>query len=91
MKTVIYQGRVVPAEHFRTYVYNKHGEKKLVNSYTEYELTMQSEGWYEKKPLIVYCSNGHSKVVDELQYKEYIQKENWFSTKIEANQRRRAK
>lgn len=42
---VEYQGRWVPKEHFRVFVYNKSGER-LVNSYEEYQEALASGLWF---------------------------------------------
>ncbi len=42
---VVYQGRQVPKEGFRVYVFGHEGTTKLVNSYEEYEASLES-GWH---------------------------------------------
>ncbi len=45
---VSYQGRMVPKEHFRVFVYNANGQK-LANSYEEFLSLLASKEWFEKK------------------------------------------
>jgi len=51
---VIYLGRAVPRQHFRAYVYNVDGEKKLAESYDDFEKLVSSGLWFpepvEQKP-----------------------------------------
>jgi hypothetical protein len=42
----IYLGRIVDKEHFRTFVYGPNGKKKLVESWDEYEIVMESGLWF---------------------------------------------
>jgi hypothetical protein len=60
----IYLGRIVEKKHFRAFVYGPNGEKKLVNSWDEYELAMESGTWFAtvedavaSKPIIEDESN----------------------------------
>jgi hypothetical protein len=47
---VIYMGKSVLKEFFRTYVYAKEGdEKKLVNSWKEYKELINSGEWVDEK------------------------------------------
>jgi len=46
---VIYNGKVFPKKGFRAFVYAKNGEKKLANSWTEYEEAIHSGLWFSKK------------------------------------------
>lgn len=45
---VTYQGRSIPKEHFRVFVYSRDGER-LVNSYEEYVICLASKEWFETK------------------------------------------
>ena len=45
---VLYLGRWVSKEHFRTFIYNSSGEK-LVNSYQEFSDLISSGIWYAEK------------------------------------------
>lgn len=45
---VRYLDRIVSKENFRTFVYGKKGEKKLVKSWEEYNLVIQSGIWFSK-------------------------------------------
>lgn len=42
---ILYNGRWVPREHFRAFVYN-HGTEKLVNSYDEFMKMIASGLWF---------------------------------------------
>lgn len=42
---VLYLGRWVPRDSFRAFVYNS-GDKKLCNSYDEYQLSVSSGQWF---------------------------------------------
>lgn len=48
---VMYLGRWVSKEHFRTFVYNEKG-KRLANSYDEYESLIGSGLWFPEPQLI---------------------------------------
>jgi len=45
---VLYQGRNVPREHFRVWIYSIDA-KKIVNSYSEYEEALNSGKWFSTK------------------------------------------
>ena len=45
-----YLNRWVNKEHFRAFVYNEKGEKKLANSYQEFESLTTSGLWFSSKP-----------------------------------------
>lgn len=47
--TVIYQNRAVPRYGFRVFIYNSDGDKKLVNSYDEYERYIKTGDWYPEQ------------------------------------------
>lgn len=42
----IYLGRIVDKENFRAFIYGPNGEKKLVESWDEFEANMQSGVWF---------------------------------------------
>jgi hypothetical protein len=42
----IYLGKIVDKKHFRTFIYGTNGERKLVNSWDEYQVAMQSGLWF---------------------------------------------
>ena len=42
----IYLGKIVSKKHFRAYVYASNGQKKLVESWEEFEASMQSGIWF---------------------------------------------
>jgi hypothetical protein len=42
----IYLGRIVEKEHFRVFIYGANGEKKLVESWDQFEASMQSGIWF---------------------------------------------
>ncbi len=41
-----YNGRMVPKEGFRAYVYHRDGHSKIANSWTEFELYCASNDWF---------------------------------------------
>lgn len=43
---VEFQGRTVPKEHFRTFVYGRDGQR-LMNSYEEYNAHIASKEWFD--------------------------------------------
>lgn len=43
---VVYLGRKVTKENFRVFMYNKESEKKLVNSWIEYEAFKATGNWF---------------------------------------------
>lgn len=49
-----YLGRIVPKEHFRAFIYGPNQQKRLVNSWDEFEAHMASGLWFatedEAKP-----------------------------------------
>ncbi len=45
----VYLGRIINKDHFRTYVYGVKGEKKVVESWAEFEASMQSGIWFATK------------------------------------------
>lgn len=54
---VLYLGRVIPKSDFRVFIYGHDGALKLVDSYEEYEIHMETGNWFpelkdvpEKKP-----------------------------------------
>lgn len=59
---VMYLGRWVNKEHFRTFVYNEKSEK-IVNSYDEYEAAIASGLWFAERPI---ASPKKPKKVEEL-------------------------
>jgi len=42
----IYLGRIVEKSNFRAFIYGANGEKKLVNSWDEFEVSMESGLWF---------------------------------------------
>ncbi len=50
IETVYYNGQNINKSHFRVYVYNAKKESKLVNSWDEYELHMQTGLWFAEIP-----------------------------------------
>lgn len=44
---VYYLGKPIQKKHFRTYIYGVNGEKKLVESWDEYEAHMQTGIWLD--------------------------------------------
>jgi hypothetical protein len=45
-ESVLYNGRLVPKENFRVYIFSLSGEKKLVNSWDEYQSHMECGLWF---------------------------------------------
>lgn len=46
---VIYKGRSIAKEGFRAFIYGLEGQKKLVNSWHEFESAMSSGIWFAAK------------------------------------------
>jgi hypothetical protein len=46
---VIYDGRLVPKEGFRVFIYGHDGKQKLVESWAEYEKHIQTGIWFSTK------------------------------------------
>lgn len=46
---ILYQGRWVPREHFRVFVYS-HTDEKLVNTHEEFVNAIATGVWFEKPP-----------------------------------------
>lgn len=46
---VCFQGRTVPAETFRAWMYNTNGERKMANSYEEYAVLSSTGLWFDTK------------------------------------------
>jgi hypothetical protein len=46
---VLYKGKAVPKEHFRVYIFDAHGQKKLVNSWDEFEDNISTGIWFVDK------------------------------------------
>lgn len=44
-ESVVYLGRIVPKQGFRTFVYSRSGEKRLVESWDEFSRAMSSGIW----------------------------------------------
>ena len=44
-----YKGRIVSKEHFRAYIYAPNGNKKLVESWDEFERHMETGLWFANK------------------------------------------
>lgn len=42
----VYLGRIIEKKHFRAFIYGSNGEKKLVESWDEFEANMQSGIWF---------------------------------------------
>jgi hypothetical protein len=45
----LYQGRVIPKEGFRAWIYSFDNNSKLVNSWEEYQTEMSSGIWFSTK------------------------------------------
>jgi hypothetical protein len=46
---VIYQGRTIPKDGFRAFIYGFGGVQKLVESWEEYEKNISSGSWFSTK------------------------------------------
>lgn len=46
---VLYEGRWINKIHFRVFVYNEQGEKKLASSYEQYASLIESGEWFSSK------------------------------------------
>jgi hypothetical protein len=69
---VIYNGRPIPKEGFRTFVYGPNDAQRLVESWEEYEANIASGVWFSSKeqviaPLPVVSS---APILEELKPKE---------------------
>ncbi len=64
----LYLGRWVDKHTFRAFVYNEF-EKKLVNSYAEYQAAIESGLWFESPEAVVFSPKDNVKV-DILQLKD---------------------
>ena len=51
-ETVFYNGMNIPKSQFRTYIFGFDGEKKLVNSYAEFEKDIASGVWFESLEIL---------------------------------------
>jgi hypothetical protein len=51
--TVMYDGRVVPVEGFRVFVYGPDDTQKLANSWKEYQELIASGLWFSHKDKVV--------------------------------------
>lgn len=49
---VLYNGRWVKKEHFRTFIYNESGQK-LVNSWIEYESEIGTGEWFSRPEEVI--------------------------------------
>ena len=47
--TVVYQGRVIPRDGFRAWIYALDNQSKLVNSWEEYQSEISSGVWFSSK------------------------------------------
>jgi hypothetical protein len=71
--TAIYLGRIVDKKYFRTFIYGANGEKKLVNSWDEFEAAMESGIWFAarkdvvSKPIAKRKPKTKSKVIKEIE------------------------
>jgi|GEM_PF-2306517 len=48
---VKYNGKMIPKKGFRVYIYSRSLEKKLVNSWDEFESHVATGLWFVEKPL----------------------------------------
>lgn len=47
----IYLGKIVNKDHFRVFIYSSNGDKKLVESWDEYESNMKTGVWFSTNEL----------------------------------------
>ncbi len=60
-KQVVYQGRAIATDGFRTFIYSTDGFKKLVNSWDEYEAHIAMGIWFSS----IDEANEFNKKMDE--------------------------
>ena len=58
-ETVVYDGRIVPKEGFRVFIYSFDNQTKLVESWDEYQEHISSGIWYAKKNTPEMIRQGH--------------------------------
>lgn len=46
METVMYDGRIVPRDNFRTFIYGINSQPKLVNSWSEFQEHIATGLWF---------------------------------------------
>lgn len=59
----IYLGRIVEKKNFRAYIYGANGERRLVESWEEFEANMQSGIWFAT----IEDANAHNPIVEEVE------------------------
>lgn len=62
---VMYEGRLVPMERFRAFVYSYGDQKKLVNSWKEFEESIHSGLWFSNKSKIPEKPKPKKKAVND--------------------------
>jgi len=65
----IYLGKIIDKKNFRTFIYGPNGEKKLVESWDEFESSMQSGIWFatvEDALKTISKPEVHNLTIDEL-------------------------
>jgi hypothetical protein len=58
---VIYNGRPVPKDGFRVFIYGADGKQKLVNSWIEYQSNIESGLWFSTKEAVIEKSKSKKK------------------------------
>lgn len=48
-KNAIYLGRIVPKHNFRAFIYSPNGQKRLVESWDEFEANMATGVWFARQ------------------------------------------
>lgn len=68
----IYLGRIVEKKNFRAFIYGVNGQRRLVNSWEEFEANMQSGLWFasvedaEASKVVEEPESEHTMTIDEL-------------------------
>lgn len=70
-----YLGRLVSKENFRVYVYGSHGQRKLVQSWDEYQEHMQTGIWFATREDVVTESPKKTKKKKDVSLSEGVDKE----------------
>lgn len=63
-ETVVYDGRIVPKEGFRVFIYDIDGNEKLVNTWDEYEEHISDGTWYTYKDRRTQNKSNNDEVVE---------------------------
>ncbi len=66
----VYLGRIIEKKHFRAFIYGPNGERKLVESWDEFEANMQSGIWFAT----VEDAEASKAIVEEVEPVEVVKK-----------------